>query len=284
MNTRMNEILDDRHGNYLLPFFWQHGEEEAVLREEMARIHEAGIGAVCVESRPHPDFCGPAWWRDMDIVMDEARRRRMRVWILDDAHFPTGFANGWIRDRFPHLRKIYLSARHLDVVGPLAGASVLVERWLTAPTADNGWKHATEDRLVAMVAVPMTPTGEPAGSPALDITSSVVAGRLHWDIPAGQWRLFMLVETPLGGGDPNYINPIDRASARVLIEAVYEPHYARYKAEFGGTLAGFFSDEPNIGNGGGLYDVSLGRATPGCRHPSVPGRSVAGARCEERRP
>jgi hypothetical protein len=30
----------------------------------------------------------------MDIIMDEARKRGMKVWILDDSHFPTGFANG----------------------------------------------------------------------------------------------------------------------------------------------------------------------------------------------
>jgi len=33
MNMRMNEILEGRHGNYLMPFFWQHGEEEPLLRE-----------------------------------------------------------------------------------------------------------------------------------------------------------------------------------------------------------------------------------------------------------
>ena len=79
MNHRIREVLERKSGNYLLPFFWQHGESEAVLREEMARIHEAAIGAVCVESRPHPDFCGPTWWQDMDIIMDEARRRGMKV-------------------------------------------------------------------------------------------------------------------------------------------------------------------------------------------------------------
>ena len=121
MNSRLQDVLDERGGNYLLPFFWQHGESEAVLRGEMARIHESAIGAVCVESRPHPDFCGPHWWRDMDIIMDEARRRGMKVWVLDDAHFPTGFANGWIRDKFPALKKIYLAERHLDAVGPQAG-------------------------------------------------------------------------------------------------------------------------------------------------------------------
>lgn len=42
-----------------ISFFWQHGEEEAVLREYMKVIDESNIKAVCVESRPHPDFCGP---------------------------------------------------------------------------------------------------------------------------------------------------------------------------------------------------------------------------------
>ena len=59
----------------------------------MRAIHEANIGAVCVESRPHPDFCGEKWWQDMDVILDEARKRGMKVWILDDSHFPTGFAN-----------------------------------------------------------------------------------------------------------------------------------------------------------------------------------------------
>jgi hypothetical protein len=258
MNSHLQALLKNCGGNHLLPFFWQHGESEAVLREEMARIHEAAIGAVCVESRPHPDFCGPKWWQDLDIIMDEARRRGMKVWVLDDAHFPTGFANGWIRDKFPEHKKIYLSERHLDVVGPQAGASVLIEQWLRAPTAGNGWKIATEDRLLAVVAMPLTPTGVSTGATPMDLTTRVAEGRLHWDIPPGHWRIFMMVQTPYGGGDPNYINPVDRASAHVLIEAVYEPHYARYKTDFGKTFAGFFSDEPNIGNGGGLYNVSLG--------------------------
>ena len=62
--------------------------------ETIAKIAESHIGAVCVESRPHPDFVGPRWWHDMDIIMDECRRRGMKVWVLDDASFPTGYAAG----------------------------------------------------------------------------------------------------------------------------------------------------------------------------------------------
>ena len=34
----------------------------------------------------------------------------------------------------------------------------------------------------------------------------------------------------------------------MLLDTVYEPHYAHYAAEFGQTIAGFFSDEPELGN------------------------------------
>ena len=56
----------------IFPFLWMRGEEEAVLRREIEKIAECGIRAICVEARPHDDFCGPGWWHDMDIVLDEA--------------------------------------------------------------------------------------------------------------------------------------------------------------------------------------------------------------------
>ena len=87
-------VLTGRNGNYIFPFFWIRGEKEDTIREYMKVIDESNIKAVCIESRPHPDFCGPGWWHDMDIIIEEAKKRNMKVWILDDSHFPTGFANG----------------------------------------------------------------------------------------------------------------------------------------------------------------------------------------------
>lgn len=94
MSEKIKALQKGEGGNYIFPFFWQHGETETVLREYMKVIHEANIGAVCVESRPHPDFCGEQWWHDMDIILEEAKRYGMKVWILDDSHFPTGYAMG----------------------------------------------------------------------------------------------------------------------------------------------------------------------------------------------
>ena len=93
-NETIQALLEGREENHQLPFLWLHGEDEATLRQMMAVIHGASCGAVCLESRTHPDFCGPQWWHDVDIILEEAKARGMRVWILDDKHYPSGMANG----------------------------------------------------------------------------------------------------------------------------------------------------------------------------------------------
>lgn len=42
---------------------------------------------------------------------------------------------------------------------------------------------------------------------------------------------------------------MDYNSCKILLDAVYEPHWTHYQSEFGSCIAGFFSDEPELGNG-----------------------------------
>ncbi len=42
--------------SYIRPLFWQHGEPEAVLKEEIHQMFQNGIDSFIVESRPHPDY------------------------------------------------------------------------------------------------------------------------------------------------------------------------------------------------------------------------------------
>jgi hypothetical protein len=270
MDSKLAELLENRGRNYILPFFWQHGEEEGVLREYMAAIHNCGIGAVCVEARPHPDFGGPRWWRDMDILMEEARTRGMRVWLLDDAHFPTGYANGRLVNADPALCKQYVMVSHCDVRGPARSVELnaaAMARHIPSPFESAQrppWMRGSDrvfddDALVCVIASRLV-EGNAVDHALVDLTNRVVDGRLVWDAPDGMWRVFVIYNTRNGGGRPDYINIIDEASCRVQIEAVYEPHYERYKEDFGKTFAGFFSDEPLFGNTYGFnWDESIGR-------------------------
>ena len=42
--------------DYITPLFWQHGEAEEVLREEIQRMKSVGIQSFVAEPRPHPDY------------------------------------------------------------------------------------------------------------------------------------------------------------------------------------------------------------------------------------
>jgi hypothetical protein len=259
MATRLNDVLTGTEENYILPFFWQHGEEEEVLREEMARIDEANIKAVCIEARPHPDFLGPKWWKDMDVIMEEAKKRDMRVWILDDDHFPTGHAAGKLKDAPKELRRLFLSVNHIDAYGPRRNASFIVE----PPPYIPGYYETGGGTITAVIAIKRDAVTGELTEIAEDVTSKVENGKLYWDVPEGYWRLFTIIENERGGDlkKNDYLNPLVRKSVKVLIDTVHEAFYERYRNDFGGTIAGFFSDEPGFYNDtkGAYYDSKLGK-------------------------
>ncbi len=270
MISRLNDLLEGRGENYILPFFWQHGEDEATLREYVRKIHESNIGAVCLEARPHPDYAGPQWWHDVDVILDECKKYGMKIWILDDSHFPTGFANGKMAQVPDELCKQYLYCQMASVTGPLPAITrnvAAMARNLTKPwqAPAPGVRTFDTDRLLYVTAVRTDRRQDP-----VDLTPFVTDGVLRWSVPAGAWAIYVIYFTQNGGGNPAYINMLDEASVRVLIDAVYEPHWARYQDEFGRTILGFFSDEPAIGNTQGFqFDEDIGNPAmqlPWSRH------------------
>ena len=251
--------------NYILPFLWMRGEPEEIIRREMEKISECGIRAVCVEARPHDDFCGPGWWHDMDIVIDEAKKRDMKIWILDDKHFPTGYAAGLIETDYPERKKWYLADTTADVFGGKHTRTLNIERmkkpvigfWQIGAPAN--YSERANNRLYAVVATKFASenTFEPE---TIDLTDACKDGTVTFTLPEGQWRIHVLYLTRTDGGHEGYINMLDAVSAHTQIEGVYESHYEHYKDEFGKTIAGFFSDEPAIGNTGEVcYDAKLGK-------------------------
>jgi len=247
---RLQELLKGNAPGYLTPLFWTHGEDETVMRHLIGQMHENGIDEFVLESRPHPDFLGEGWWHDVDIVLDEARKRNMRVWFFDDNKYPSGYSAGKIRDHHPEYLKLYLDERHLDAVGPQTGSSVFVDAWI-----EPG------EELVCVIAARRTDGVDGIDYDSLtDITRCVSEGLLFWDIPEGNWRIFVMVSTREGGEEHtrDYLNPLEPEAVQAFLHYVYEAHYDRYPDEFGKTIAGFFSDEPRFGNASS-YECSLGR-------------------------
>ena len=246
----LQALLQGKCTSHILPFLWMKGEDNETIKKELDKIEECGIREVCLESRPHPDFCGPKWWENLDFICEEAEKRGLRLWILDDKKFPTGYANGGF-EKHPEKSKLYLGERHMDIMGPCRGGAVLVENFIPS-----------DGRLLGILAVPK-PDGQTLaikGSGILNLTDTMENGFVYFDLPEGAYRLFILFTTRTGGGRDHYMNLIDSSSVKVLLDEVYEKHYARYSKYFGNVIAGFFSDEPELGNVKGYpFDNMLGQ-------------------------
>lgn len=246
MNKRVYEALNGLEDNYMLPFYWQHGDHREKIPEQVERIYQSGCRSLCVESRPHKDFCGPSWWADMDVIISECEKRNMTVWILDDDHFPTGHANGAVKKN-PEMRRWMLYERHIDVAGPLDDALIIME--------DTNDDHI----LLGSFVYQRTDTGEGIKPEPADVTGKIKDGFLHLTVGDGVYRVFSLYKSRRGVSNGEYVDMLRPEAVRLLIDAVYEPHYKRYKEHFGKTIAGFFSDEPFLGNTwSGPHSIDLG--------------------------
>lgn len=248
---KISQLLDGECSNHIFPFLWIHGEEEEIIRKEILEIRESGIQAICVEARPHKDFLGDRWWKDIDIILDECKKRDMDIWILDDSHFPTGYANGRIEKEFPELRKRYLNMKQLDFFGPVNMAHVMIQHVFSEE----------EDVVVSACMAKKIDYNTIDESTLTDITAGMKDKKsITFHLPEGEWRIFIAYSSYRGGEKETegYLNPIHPAGTDVLIDTVYEPFYKRYANDFGKTLKGFFSDEPRFGNVHGA-DASIGR-------------------------
>lgn len=255
---RLNEVLNNKGQNYLYPFFWQKGQDDKTIIEYIDKIYNQGIKALCIESRPHPEFLEDGWWHTMDLILDESKKRDMKIWILDDARFPTGFANGKVPEE---LKKTYLDYRRFDVIGPNPNIEINLRFLKGRPFGPQS--DRSKDKIIKVL-IGETDTfrnGKDIKEDTLrDITDCLDGEFLKLSIDSGRFSIFVMFETRVGGEDStkDYLNPLIPEATDILLEQVYESHYKHYKNEFGKTIMGFFSDEPRFGNKKGT-ESSIGR-------------------------
>lgn len=266
-HSTIERLLSEKGDNYIFPFLWMHGESEDVIRKYMQVIYDCNIRAVCVESRPHPDFAGPGWWHDMDIVLDEARKRDMKVWILDDSHFPTGYANGTLMDAPAELCRQFLTCQLVACKENGQELKIDLKDYANAPewTANDAEREICkirtfdDDQILAVLAVKKD--GKSIED-IIDLTDLAEKEEICFKVPEGIWNIYICHLTRNRGPHRIYMNMLSKKSCAKLLEAVYEPHYEHYADDFGKTIMGFFSDEPELGNahlyeyGKRIYELS----------------------------
>lgn len=213
------------------PLFWLHGDDTRErLEQYVAKVAEGGNGAFTAESRPHTDWLGPAWYRDLGICLEAARKHGLKLWIFDEKWWPSQSVAGKVPARYAAKQLVGTAT---DVDGP---------RTVEA----GGYSGAA---YIATVAGRIA--GEDAIDPAslVDLASSIRDGKLNWNAPAGRWRIMKFTHRVApglgqGGGKELSVDGMSRDCVEWFLQTVYQPHYDRFAADFGKTIVGFFYDEP----------------------------------------
>lgn len=248
---KINECLNDSFEHkYILPFFWQHGDDHALLAEELDAIESCGIKEFCAESRIHDDFCREKWWEDFGYLLAEAERRDMKVWLLDDKQFPTGYANHYIEEH-KELRKKLILTCYRDIISDGDEMALIppdeVRNNLSSCISMRAYcRYENDGRILEDV--------------SYDLSSDIRNNLIYCKLPEGYYRVHYVYETDKSVKEKiNYIDMLSEESCRAMIYAVYEPHFEHFGKYFGRTFKGFFSDEPSFGNEVASYQSKLGK-------------------------
>ena len=237
----LDKIMNGEHGNFVAPFLWLHNEDDELIVNELKHIKSCGIGAVCIESRTHEEFCREDWWSDVRLILDTCKDLGMKLWILDDKHFPSGYANGiYEKEENQHLRAVCIRARRVDMAGPIKACSILA----------NEWRELPDDEILGAFLYRRDENTSLFSGEYIDISDKCSGGRYYFDLPDGLWSALILIKTraDIPPRRRSHGNKLSEEATDLYIEEVYEAHYRHFKDDFGKTLLGFFSDEPQFHN------------------------------------
>jgi len=165
-------VLDPPHRSPTIDrsLFWLHGDESpSRLETYLEKVAEGGNGSFTAESRPHTDWLGAGWYRDLGVCLEAAKKHDLKMWIFDEQWWPSGEVGGKVPERYASK---YIVAAATEVDGPRSVA-----------------QKVSTDRLIAVLAGKSTPQGTVDGNSLVDLTPQAAGGNRRWEAPAGGWRV-----------------------------------------------------------------------------------------------
>ena len=206
------------------PLFWLHGDESKErLEMYLGKVAESGNGCFTAESRPHTDWLGEGWYRDLDICLQAAKKHDLKMWIFDERVWPSQGVGGKVPARYAAKR--------------LAADAILAD----GPTPVQAAGHGGE-RYIATLAGKLNAEGKIESESLIDLHEFIKDGKLSWQAPAGKWQVMKFTHTQapgLGTSDQLSVDGASRDCTDWFIQTVYQPHFDRFGADFGKTIPGF---------------------------------------------
>jgi len=209
--------------------------DQTVVDRDLDRIKALGFRAVTVQAgrdMPFP-YLSDAYFNFFRLFVNEAKKRGLCIWIVDDAGYPSGFAGGKFTELKPELRM----------------QALVVAQRLTAASGE-----------VVKVGVKPDTVGAIAINAANESTESVPinSGIIDWTAPVGKWQVLVIEHQFRTSPTRSETNPkrtkdtsqsledyLDPAATEQYLAFTHEQYKKAVGDEFGKTILGFRGDEPD---------------------------------------
>ncbi len=231
-------------------WFWNAELDPRTIRSQLREMKKQGIGSIHIHARIHlPETVGyltERWFEMVGVTLEEATAIGMKVWIYDEAMYPSGAAGGLVAASCRDFRCKGLVCEAFRVEGecPVCGFTIPV---------------GPDEKLVGIVAGRIV-NGLLAPESFEDLTEQLHGDSLDWGCGSGVWQVMVFrqrfqnsVIRGLGYGPVPYATDLlSPAATDAFIALTHEQYYRRFAKYFGSTIAGFFTDEPNPAGRGGI--------------------------------
>src|SRR4030042_332622 len=92
---------------YSMTFYWgwDGPVTEEVIARDLKEYSSKNVRAVTIEAgyRMNTKYLSPEWFALVKYTVEQARRNNMRVWLVDEGKYPSGFAGGKFSELRPDL-------------------------------------------------------------------------------------------------------------------------------------------------------------------------------------
>ena len=197
---------------------WNEQISEEGIDFQMKEFKKAGIGGVFVHPRPGllTEYLSEEWFHLFDYTVQKGKELDMKVWIYDENSYPSGFAGGHVPAEMP-----------------------------------DSYQHGSSLRMYVQNTVDVTPSDDlevvlkKQNEGFADITNQL-------EDEKGKTGRYYIFEKAYPGKSPwyggfSYVDLLYPGVTDKFIELTMTKGYAKKnKADFGNTLPGIFSDEPNL--------------------------------------
>jgi hypothetical protein len=239
------------------PFLsWNGGDAKdrmARIVQDLDRLSANGIFIINVSpGRGVPMYLTPEHMDQMKFVVQEAKKRGMKIWLQDESDYPSGFAGGKISQLYPQLGQ---QAIVPDIkVRAQSGETVT----LPVPPGTLGimaLETATQDhQLHNVIRIPVPANGQFKWTVPNEGTTPNEP-RYDWDVVfvrhiyvSRPTRNFNREDgTRAKDGLYSLIDYLDPEATRAFLKITHETYRQAIGDEFGKTVLGFFGDEPDFG-------------------------------------